>query len=238
MRSCLRALAPLCLAFLALPVAAAEPTLPRIGPTGEFIVDPVPERRFVPRVAVYALRIDNGAPLKQGALNSGYGGGADVSWPITWTQGLLAAFGGAEVSSLYSGVRAVVDSTSGVRFEHHMDQLYGRFFLGGEIGPHGTGTLEPYANLALSTILYGFFDDVRVTGGDVHELLVSQHEVAMGWSAGAGVNMNFTHFGLTGGVRYLREFGTPRQLGNGAVVVQPAYMQYRFGITVPFPVEP
>ena len=238
MRSCFRALAPLCLVLMALPATAAEPVWPSFGPTGEPIVEPVPERTFVPRVEVYAMRIDNGAPLKQGAWNSGYGGGADVSWPIPFTQGLLAAFGGAEVSSLYSGVRTVVDSASGQRFEHHMDQLYGRFFAGGEIGPHGTGTIEPYANLALSTILYGFFDDVQVSGGDVSELLVSQHEVAMGWSAGAGVNMNFARFGLTGGVRYLREFGTPRQLGNGTVVVQPAYVQYRFGITVPFPVEP
>ena len=226
MRSRLRALAPLLLA-LALPVAAAEPA------------EHVRERTAIPRVAVYAIRIDPGAPLRQGAWNSGYGGGADVSWPIPRTQGLLAVFGGAEVSSLYSGVRTVADTASGERAEHHMDQLYGRCFLGGEVGPHGVGTLEPYANFALSMIAYGYFDDVQISGGGApSELLVSQHEVAMGWSAGAGVNLNFTNFGLTGGVRYLRQFDAPRQLGNGTVVVQPAYMQYRVGLTVPFPVEP
>ena len=155
------------------------------------------------------------------------------------SQGLLALIGGAEVSSLYSGVTTFVDTTSGERAEHHMDQLYGRVFVGGEVGPHGHGTVEPYANLALSMIVYGFFDDVQISGGSAPgELLVSEHEVAAGWSAGAGVNLNFSRFGVSGGVRYLREFGTPQQLGNDTVVIQPAYMQYRIGLTVPFPVEP
>ena len=220
------------LASLALP-AAAEPW--DSFATGAS----VQPRTAIPRAAVYVMRIDPGAPLRQGAWNSGYGGGADVSWPIPRSQGLLALVGGAEVSSLYSGVRTVADTTSGERSEHHMDQLYGRFFVGGELGPHGDGTLEPYANLALSMIVYGFYDDVQISGGGApSELLVSQHEVGVGWSAGAGVNLNFSRFGFTGGVRYLRQFGAPTQLGNDTVVIRPAYMQYRIGLTLPFPVEP
>jgi len=230
MRSCIRALVPFLLGALALPAAAADLL-------GDPSADPPRWREGIPRIALYAMRIDPGAPLRQGAWNSGYGGGADVSWPIPRTQGLFAAFGGAEVSSLYSGVRTEADTASGQVAEHHMDQLYGRFFAGAELGPHGDGTLEPYANLAFAMIAYGYFDDVKITAGDAsQELLVSDHEVAAGWSAGAGMNLNFAHFGLTGGVRYLRQFGTPRQLGNGTVVIQPAYMQYRIGITAPFPV--
>ena len=237
MRSCLRALAPLLLGLLALPAAAAEAAWS--GYPGESPSTPPGEHTATPRVSLYAMRIDPGAPVRQGAFNSGYGGGTDVSWPIPRSQGLLALVGGGEVSSLYSGVRSVVDTASGERAEHHMDQLYGRLFVGGELGPHGDGTLEPYANLALSMIMYGYFDDVQITAGDAsRELLVSQHELGVGWSAGAGVNLNFDRFGVTGGVRYLREFGAPRQLGNGAVVIQPAYMQYRVGLTVPFRIEP
>ena len=200
---------------------------------------PARARDGTPRVAVYAMRMDPGAPLKQGAWNSGYGGGFDVTWPLPRLHGLFALVGGAEASSLHSGVRAVVDTASGERAEHHMDQLYGRLFIGGELGPHGEGSLEPYANLALAMITYGYFDDVQLTaGGATSELLISQHEVGVGWSAGAGVNLNFSRFGVTGGVRYLRQFGTPRQLGNRAVLIEPAYMQYRIGVTVPFPVEP
>ena len=234
MRSCLRALAPLLLALLALPAAAAP--APALGG------DPGQSAggyRPTPRVSVYAMRMDAGAPLERGAWNSGYGGGADVSWPIPRSQGLLALIGGAEVSSLYSGVRTVADTSSGDRAEHHMDQLYGRLFVGGELGPHGDGTLEPYANVALSMIAYGYFDDVQLTtGGGSSELLIAQHELGVGWSAGAGVNLNFRRFGVTGGVRYLRHFGTPIQLGNGTVPIQLAYMQYRIGVTAPFPVEP
>ena len=231
MRFCILALAltPSLLAVLASPAGA------------QLSSEPTPAERVLhpPHVAVYAMRLDPGAPLKKGSWNSGYGGGFDVSWPVTRTQGLLALVGGAEASSFYSGVRTEVDTASGERAEHHMDQLYGRVFFGGELGPHASGTLEPYANLALSTIAYGYFDDVQITAGDAsRELLVSQHELAVGWSAGAGVNLNFRRFGMTGGVRYLRQFGTPRQLGNGAVKVEPRYMQYRVGVTVPFPIEP
>ena len=200
---------------------------------------PARARDGTPRVAVYAMRMDPGAPLQQGAWNSGYGGGFDVTWPLPRLHGLFALVGGAEASSLHSGVRAVVDTASGERAEHHMDQLYGRLFIAGELGPHGDGTLEPYANLGLAMIAYGYFDDVQITaGGASSELLVSQHEAGVGWSAGAGVNMNFSRFGVTGGVRYLRQFGTPRQLGNHTVRIEPAYMQYRIGVTVPFPIEP
>jgi hypothetical protein len=234
MWSRLRALAPLCLLLFARP-AAADWMDVAVGHG----VQPTGWTQGIPRVALYAVRIDPGAPLAQSAWNSSYGGGADVSWPIPFTQGLLAAFGGAEVSSLYSGVRTVVDTANGARAEHHMDQLYGRFFAGGELGPHRGGTVEPYANLALSMIAYGFYDDVQITeGGVASELLVSDHEVAMGWSAGAGVKLNFSRFGITGGVSYLRQFGAPRQLGNDTVMIQPAYMQYRLGITVPFPAGP
>jgi len=204
-----------------------------------FAAGPARARDETPRVSVYATRMDAGAPRKEGAWNSGYGGGFDVTWPLPRVHGLFAILGGAEAASLHSGVRTEVDTASGYRAEHHMDQLYGRLFIGGELGPHGDGSLEPYANFAMSMIAYGYFDDVQITeGGAPSELLVSQHEGGVGWSAGAGVNMNFSRFGVTGGVRYLRQFGTPRQLGNSTVRIEPAYMQYRIGVTVPFPIEP
>ena len=49
MRSCLRALAPLLLGLLALPAAAA--------PAAD-------ENPVTPRVSLYAMRIDPGAPLR------------------------------------------------------------------------------------------------------------------------------------------------------------------------------
>jgi hypothetical protein len=221
LRSCIRALAPLLLAL---------PALAFLAP---------PAEAATPRASVYATRMDSGAPLRRGPWNSGYGGGAEVSWPIPRVQGLLALLGGAEVSSLYSGRHTVVDTASGDRAEHDMDQLYFRAFVGGELGPHGDGTIEPYANLALSMLVYGYAEDLKLTsGGATKNLYVSQHEVGVAWAAGAGVNLNFRRFGVTGGVRYLRQFGAPRQLGNGTVVIQPAYVQYRVGITAPFPVGP
>jgi len=63
--------------------------------------------------------------------------------------------------------------------------------------------------------------------------LSEQHEWAFGWSGGAGVNLNFGRWGLDGGVRFLKQYGVPQQLGTGSVTVHPAYLQTRLGVSFP-----
>lgn len=63
------------------------------------------------------------------------------------------------------------------------------------------------------------------------QVLSDHNEAAFGWSAGTGLNLNFGRWGLDGGVRFLKQYGVPQQLGDGAVTVQPAYLQYRVGVS-------
>ncbi len=44
--------------------------------------------------------------------------------------------------------------------------------------------------------------------------------------------LNFGLWGIDGGVRYLKQYGVPQQLGDGAVTVQPSYLQYRLGVSL------
>jgi len=197
----------------------------------------VPGFAATPRAGLYVTRMD---PADAGARDyskSGWGGGLDVSWPFGGTKGLLAAIGGVEMSSLLSQEKVIRDQLTGLRVEQHTDQIYGRLFVGGQLGPHGNGFLEPYANAAIGLVFYGISTNVVVPDdinreNDINQLLSSQNEAAFGWSAGTGMNLNFGAWGVDGGVRFLKQYGVPQQLGDGAVTVQPAYHQYRLGVSL------
>ena len=128
------------------------------------------------------------------------------------------------------------DRTTGLRVEQHTDQVYGRLFVGGELGPHGNGFLEPYANAAIALVFYGISTNVVIPDdfnrqNSINQVLRDENEAAFGWSAGTGVNLNFGRWGVDGGARFLKQYGVPQQLGDGAVTIQPSYVQYRLGVS-------
>ena len=200
----------------------------------------IPATAATPRVTVYGLRLDPADAAARDFARPGYGGGIDLSWPLGGTQGMLAVIGGGELSSLLAKVKTFQDQVTGFRIEQHTDQTYGRLFLGGELGPHGNGFLEPYANLALGLVVYDITSSVVIPDdinreNSINQRLGGQTEAAFGWSAGTGLNLNFGHWGLDGGVRFLKQYGVPQQLGDGAVTIQPSYLQYRLGVSIAIP---
>ena len=193
-----------------------------------------------PRVTVYALRLDPVDRAARDYARPGYGGGVDVSWPLQGTEGLLSVLGGIEASSLLSNVKTFHDQLTGLRIEQHTNQFYARMFAGGELGPHGNGFMQPYSNIAVGLVIYGISTDVVIPDdvnrqNSINQNLSSRTEAAFGWSAGAGVNLNFGRWGIDGGVRFLKQYGVPQQLGDGAVTIQPAYAQYRLGASLTLP---
>jgi hypothetical protein len=200
----------------------------------------VPALAAKPRFGLYLSRLDPSDAAARDYAKPGWGGGVDVSWPLNGTQGLLSGIGGLELNSLYSNVKKFQDQTTGLRVEQHTDQIYGRIFLGGELGPHGNGFLEPYANLAISGVYYGINTSVVVPDdsnreNDINQHLGGKNEFAFGWSAGTGMHLNFGVWGIDGGVRFLKQYGVPQQLGDGAVTIQPSYLQSRLGVTLIIP---
>ena len=190
-----------------------------------------------PRLGLYVNRLDPADREARDFARPGWGGGLDVSWPIDGTAGMLSAIGGIEGSSLLSNVKEFRDGLTGLRVEQHTDQFYGRLFLGGELGPHGNGFLEPYANLAIAVVFYGINTHVEIPDdfdreNSINQVLSEQNEAAFGWSAGTGLHLNFGRWGIDGGVRFLKQYGVPQQLGDGAVTIQPSYIQTRLGATL------
>jgi len=200
----------------------------------------VPSLAATPRFTFYGSRMDPADTQARDFAKPGYGGGVDVSWPMQGTEGLLSVIGGIEASSLLSKVKTFQDQLTGLRVEQHTDQFYARFFVGGELGPHGNGVLQPYANAAIGLVVYGINVNVVVPDdsdrqNSINQKLSEQTETAFGWSAGTGVNLNFGKWGIDGGVRFLQQYGVPQQLGDGAVTVQPSYVQYRLGVSLAIP---
>jgi len=197
----------------------------------------VPALAAKPRAGLYVIRLDPSDREARDFAKPGWGGGVDVSWPLSGTQGLVSGIAGLEVVSLLSKVKKFQDGTTGLRVEQHTDQVYGRLFVGGELGPHGNGFVEPYANLAIGGICYSIGTEIVVPDysdrdNDIHQPGDSQTEWAFGWSAGTGLHLNMGRGGLDGGVRFLKQYGVPQQLGQGAVTIQPSYLQYRLGFTL------
>jgi hypothetical protein len=197
----------------------------------------LPALAATPRFSLYGMIMDPTDQAARDFSDPGWGGGVDVSWPVHGTEGMLSVIGGLEAASLYSSVKTFHDQ-SGLRIEQHTDQVYGRVFLGGELGPHGNGTIQPYGNLAVALVIYGISTDVVIPDDTNAQNAINQHlsdhnEAAFGWSAGGGVNFFFGKWGIDGGVRFLKQYGLPQQLGVGAVTIQPSYFQYRLGVSIP-----
>lgn len=197
-----------------------------------------PALAATPRFTIYGLSMVPSDQAARDYADPGWGGGIDVSWPVTGTEGLLSGIFGIEAASLYSNVKTFHDQVTGLRIEQHTDQVYGRLFVGGELGPHGNGTIQPYGNLAVALVIYGISTNVVIPDDSNLENSINQHlsdhnEAAFGWSAGAGVNLNFGRWGIDGGIRFLKQYGLPQQLGAGAVTIEPSYFQYRLGVSIP-----
>lgn len=200
----------------------------------------LPVHAATPRVTIYGLRLDPSDAAARDFAKPGWGGGVDLSWPLHGTEGFVSVIGGLEAASLLSKVKTFQDQLTGLRVEQHTDQFYGRLFFGGELGPHGNGALQPYANAALGLVFYGINTNVVVPDdinrqNSINQVLSEQNEAAFGWSAGTGLNLNFGTFGVDGGVRFLKQYGVPQQLGDGAVTVQPSYIEYRIGVSLNVP---
>lgn len=195
-----------------------------------------------PRFGLYgSVMVPSDDQARQYSENS-LGAGLNVSWPLNGTEGLVSGLFGFEWTNLNYQVVEFKDPYTGLRVEQHTDQSYMRLFLGGELGPHGDGFLQPYANLSIALVHYYINTNVVIPNdADPSNPLVQdvteQFEFAFGWSGGAGLNLNFGRWGIDGGVTFLKQYGVPQQLGTGSVSVHPAYIQTRLGISLPIRVN-
>jgi hypothetical protein len=191
-------------------------------------------------LGLYGLRMDPYGRDARRYSRSGYGGGIQVVAPLPQSLNLLAGVAGLEVTNLLSETTTFQDRLTGLRVEQQTNQHYGRFYLGARLGLHDHEFLRPYAGANLSVNFYGISTDVVVPDdsdrqNEIRQSLRSENRAAFGYDGTLGVDLDIaTRFNLDGGVRYVKTFNVPQQLGEGSVPINPEYFQVFLGFGVSF----
>ena len=187
------------------------------------------------KIEVYGLRMVPTDVDSRQYSRPGWGAGAQGVAPIPGTATLLAGVAGVEIVNLLATSTEFQDELTGLRVEQQTTQNYGRVFLGTQLGSHGSGMLRPYSGVNVALVWYGISTDVVVPDdygrqNEIRQNLGRRDEVAFGWDANAGVDVNFRdRWGIDVGVRWLHSYGVPQQLGAGAVTIEPGYVQVKVG---------
>ena len=170
---------------------------------------------------------------------AGWGGGLHGVFPIEPWRNMGALVGGLEMVNLKSETKVFTDPRTRLRTEQQTSQNYYRLYLGAEIGPHGDGLLRPHVGANVAGILYNISTDLVIpddysSDRDTRQSLSSKTRVAVGLDISLGLDLNFSSFVIEGGVKYLKSFSVPQQLGEGAVTIHPQYFQVYLGVGLPF----
>jgi opacity protein-like surface antigen len=153
---------------------------------------------------------------------------------------VLAGTAGLEYIHLMSSTTSFVDRVTRLRTEQQTEQSYGRFYIGGQAGGHGNGFLRPHAGANAALVWYNINTDVVIPNdanreNEIRQNLRSQTKFTFGYDFTLGLDLNFNNkIALDGGVRYVKSFKVPQQLGDGSVQIYPQYFQIYFGIGASF----
>jgi hypothetical protein len=171
-----------------------------------------------------------------------WGGGAYAVIPIPQSYNVLAGVVGLEYVNLLSKSFDDVSYIAGVPFPYTQEtnQHYFRFYLGPQVGGHGKAFFRPHAGLNFALIHYGISTDVVVHGdtSDIRKNKDSENHVVFGYDLSMGLDLNFDNkISLDGGVKYVKSFSVPQQLGDQeSVRIHPQYVQIFLSIGVAFDV--
>lgn len=160
--------------------------------------------------------------------------------PVPQLFNLFAGVAGIEYVNLLSGKVSSIDPVTRLRVDQETSQGFMRIYIGGQVGGHGDGFLRPHAGVNIALENYSYSIDVVVPDdyNRENEIRQSLHDEArwvFGYDLTLGLDLNFSNsIALDVGVRYVKSFSVPEQLGAGSVRVYPQYYQVYLGIGVSF----
>ena len=169
----------------------------------------------------------------------GWGFGLHVVVPVPQLVNILAGTAGFEYINLLEKRIELQDPTTMLLVDQVTSQDYVRFFIGAQVGGHGNGFFRPHAGMNLALIIYSIYTDLIVPnsggGEDIVQNVSNESNVVFGYDITLGIDLNFSNkFALDGGVRYLKSFSVPQQLGEGSEKIHPQYFQIYLGIGLGF----
>lgn len=199
----------------------------------------VPSLHAGGKLGIYGLRqVPDGDDAKNYS-RAGWGGGVHVVAPLPQVHNVFAFIGGFEITNLVNKTIEFYDPYLGGDIEQQTDQNIFRFFLGGQVGGHGNGFVRPHAGINLSLSIYNIRTDNVVkddnSDNEIRKNLYDDTEVSLGSDITVGCDLNFSNgIALDGGVRYLKSFSVPQQLGGQSEKIHPQYFQVYLGIGASF----
>jgi hypothetical protein len=192
------------------------------------------------KISLYLTRMDPTGVDAQRFSSTSWGGGVDAVLPWYAANGLIALTSGLEIANMMSQTTHVYDPFIDEVLEQRTNQSYGRFFVGGRAGPHGPGFLRPHVGANIAAVWYGISTDIDIPNPadpstPITKNLYSDYKAAFGYDLNAGLDLNIANaFPVEVGMRYLKSYNVPQQLGAGTVSISPAYIQFYFAIGVGF----
>jgi hypothetical protein len=169
----------------------------------------------------------------------GWGFGLNVVVPVPQLANILAGTAGFELINLLDKSIELQDPTTGLQVDQVTNQDYVRLYIGAQVGGHGNGFFRPHAGMNLALISYSISTDLIIPnsgdGDDIVQNLNNETHVVFGYDITLGIDLNFSNkIALDGGVRYLKTFSVPQQLGEGSEKIHPQYFQIYLGIGIGF----
>ncbi len=192
------------------------------------------------KLGIYGLRMTPNNTDATDFSEANWGGGAHLVVPVRQVANLLAGTAGLEYIHFFSETVEFRDPHTLLRVEQQTSQNCVRLYLGGQAGGHGHGFLRPHAGMNVALHIYSISTDVVVPDDSDRENEIRQHlddrtETTFGYDVTLGVDLNFRdRFSVDGGVRYIKSFNLPQQLGEGSETIHPDYFQVYLGIGVSF----
>jgi hypothetical protein len=192
------------------------------------------------KVGLYGVHLTPYGEDAKDYSGPGWGFGMHAVFPVAQLAELLAGTVGVEYTNLMSATLSTYDPVTGLRVDQETSQGIFRFFLGAQFGGHGNGFLRPHAGANIALEYYSFKVDIVVPDDynrerEIRQSLTDAGQVVFGYDLTLGLDLNFNNgIALDGGVRYIKSFSVPQQLGPGSVKVYPNYFQVYLGIGASF----
>ena len=169
----------------------------------------------------------------------GWGFGLHIVVPVPQLANILAGTAGFEMINLLDKTIDLRDRTTGLWVEQKTSQNYFRLFIGAQVGGHGNAFFRPHAGMNVALVVYSISTDLIVSDSwdedEIVQNVSNESHVVAGYDITLGIDLNFSNkFAIDGGVRYLKSFAVPQQLGEGSEKIHPQYFQVYLGIGLAF----